>query len=432
MSQLGSAPALTVPRRAAAGRGLSRLLSKLRLRAAAENDSEQAGTGTRLAGGPGLTVTGASDHAPGRRPGTAQAQRNHSLRLAGAKAGRRSRRPAALSSPRAGGGMVRLLILCYAWLTCTDSFSYSFFNNIYSFQKSLGLSCRPHDRKSNSAINSFTIDPLIPHLASLSSLHRETVNRILTVTRLAAYETAAPENSSTYSVQRRISFKIVLNDPVGIGGYVSEHVKEINDFDVGLAHFQVQTPGLGLSIIPTQMNGTSRYPVSQIVSATVSNGRLSLGDGFSSDAFVYPIQNSRTLNCSLQEAPEMDLRLPTVVELLVTLQGSLRRDARHLARPASHVSGQPRPGDSMSPLRADALRAALRIHGLDLDELLLSPDYQASSARRTCSTFINPRPNRVPNRVEPLEQSAARCAQQVLLPPAGHRVRFGVTSSHAN
>ena len=70
---------------------------------------------------------------------------------------------------------------------------------------------------------------------------------------------------------------------------------------------------------------------------------------------------------------------------------------------------------SLSPLRTAALRDELAIHGLDLDELLQSPDFHASSARRTCWTFINPRPNRHPNRVETMQQSAKRCAQQVSL-----------------
>jgi hypothetical protein len=223
-----------------------------------------------------------------------------------------------------------------------------------------------------------------------------------------------PENNSSHWVQRRISFKTA--EYVGIGSYISKQVREINDFDIGIAHLHVQTPGLGLRMSPLQSDVDSRVPSSQFVSTTISKGRLSLGQGFSSDVFVSDLQDPNPASSSLYEALGNESRVPRVVELLVTLQGVRRADTFQLARPASHVSGQPRPGDSLSPIRADALRVALRSHGLDLDALLSSPDYQASSARRTCHTFINPRSNRVPNRIEPLEQSAARCAQQVRPP----------------
>ena len=198
-----------------------------------------------------------------------------------------------------------------------------------------------------------------------------------------------------------------------IGRYVVDRVKEIKDFDIGIAHLQVQTPWLGLAISSSTQQVNALCPSSPFVSLAITNGALSLGQGFATDVFVCLQEDPAQSSPSSASPSSPPRRMPKVVELLVTLQGVRRSPEASLSRPASHVSGQPRAGDALSPVRSDALRAALEGHGLALEALLTSPDFHASSARRTCLTFINPRPNRVPNRVEPLEQSAARCAQQV-------------------
>ena len=246
------------------------------------------------------------------------------------------------------------------------------------------------------------------------------------------------ENTSVHWVQRRISFTThESNDPqlnLGIGNHVADHVKEIRDFEIGIAYLQIQTPGLGFVLVPNNQKqgleeldaakSNSLASASQFMFVTITNGSLSIGAGCPTDAAVRCLASAPHDLAGVQ--PRRD-----AVELLVTLQGVRRTPAPLLARPASHTSGQPRPGDSLSPLRAAALREALRGHGVELDVLLSSPDFHASSARRTCLTFINPRPNRVPNKIEPLEQAAARCAQQVPRPSRPSRCRARVSCARA-
>ena len=226
-----------------------------------------------------------------------------------------------------------------------------------------------------------------------------------------------PAFTKIQNVQRRISLSVDIDSsPIGIGDALLFHVREIQEFGFAFATVQVHTPGLGLSIVSCCADLHMRrdlHSYSSVCNLEISDGNLIVGAGKGTDIFLLPMLDY------LFPGP-----LPKAIEILVSIKG-YRRLTSNIAdqrrgRPAAHSGAAPREGDELSEARAAALSLALSTHGMNLDDVLGAVAFEGSGARRACRTFINPRKNRVSNKVETIEQAAARCAQQVRLLPSRH------------
>ena len=234
----------------------------------------------------------------------------------------------------------------------------------------------------------------------------------------AAADATEDEGMHHAWLQRKISLlSPAPGSSVGdLAALVSRSFKEVEQYRTGTANLHVQTQGHTLSLGKSSSRTTD-------ISLPLSRGEIIVGDGDASTDLLLHCEGSGT-----QGAAERSAR---VCEILVTLQGDRGLRGAH---PASHVVGEPRDGDDMSEDRAALLDVALKQQGEDARDVL-SPEFAGTAARRAYLSFVNPRPGKVSNSKETLEQAAARVAVQVCLFQKGLvpmcRCRVAVRRHHA-